>query len=191
MKSSIRYWEFIRNQRPCEHGMEAPLTSGKNLFQSLCYFSTLQMITLPGAWLPGNSAGSHPSHSKDYPPDRRSWVFPFLSLSFWVLLPSVVTGVLFSSECASLKLLTTEIRSADHERCPLCRLFHKLIQPACYGKMWTFIPVLSNEEYVGGAVYHSSLLYYTCACVCVCVRNTARVVSLFIERSSETERRCQ
>ena len=37
-------------------------------------------------------------------------------------------------------------------------------------------------------LYQSSLLY--CVCVCVCVQSSARVVSLFIERSSETVTGC-
>lgn len=66
--------------------------------------------------------------------------------------------------CLPLKLNLAFMNAA-----PSVDIFRKLILPTRYGKMWTFIPVLSNKGYVGGAVYQSGLLYCQTVCVFVCV----------------------
>lgn len=96
---------------------------------------------------------SHPSRSKHHS-DEWPWVFFF----FFFHIRPVSSEESFSQVNMLLwKVHATEIWSGACERCPLCRLFHhELILLARYGKMWTFIPVLSNEYYVGGTVYQSS-----------------------------------
>lgn len=150
----------------------------------LCYTSPLQISSLQATLLcslPGCSAGPCRIKSPSQWASMGVSFFLFFFFGFNICkLRSAPIGPVFSEESFSQvnvllwKVRVTEIWSGVYERCPLCRLFHhKLILLARYGKMWTFIPVLLNEDFVGGAVYQSSLLHWTW------------VISLFIERSSK------
>lgn len=50
------------------------------------------------------------------------------------------------------------------KHCPVCTLLSELILSTRYGKMWTFIPALSNEEYVGGAVHRARFAAHVLVC---------------------------